>query len=138
MYYIQHGFFFTSGGDVDYMLVSLSLIKQIIKDTNLMWILFSVRHVQRFGNRDWIWPIYSNLFPIFIHIHLTHSWWKKNKSHDKKQKDQRNYYMWTIIFQMDGSISVLVKFSFNWSMRFCSKCKLLHLQCSLYAGVYLI
>ena len=53
MYYIQHCFFFfTSDGDVDDVLVRLLLIKQIIKDTNLMWISLSVRHVQRFGNRD--------------------------------------------------------------------------------------
>ena len=38
--------FFTSGGGVDDVLLRLSLIKQIIKDTNLMSISFSVKHPQ--------------------------------------------------------------------------------------------
>ena len=39
---------FPSGGGVDDMLVRLSLIKQIIKDVNLMCIAFSVKHPQIF------------------------------------------------------------------------------------------
>ena len=40
--------FFTSGGVVDDVLVRLLLIKQIIKDANLMSISFSVKHPQTF------------------------------------------------------------------------------------------
>ena len=40
--------FFPSGGFVDDVLVRLSLIKQIIKDVNLMCLLFSVKHPQIF------------------------------------------------------------------------------------------
>ena len=43
--------FFPSGGGVDGILVRLSLIKQIIKDVNLMYISFSVKHPPNFGNR---------------------------------------------------------------------------------------
>ena len=49
MYYMQYSFlFFTSGGGVDDVLVRLSLIKQIIKDVNLMCISFSVKYLQIF------------------------------------------------------------------------------------------
>ena len=41
-------FFFLSCGGVDDVLVRLSLIKQIIKDENLMCISFSVKHPQIF------------------------------------------------------------------------------------------
>ena len=41
-------FFFTSGGDVDDVLLRLTLIEKIIKDTNLMSILFNVKHPQTF------------------------------------------------------------------------------------------
>ena len=40
--------FFPSGGRVDDMLMRLSLIKQIIKDVNLMCLSFSVKHPQIF------------------------------------------------------------------------------------------
>ena len=40
--------FFPSGGGVDDVLVSLSIIKQIIKDITLMCIAFSVRHSEIF------------------------------------------------------------------------------------------
>ena len=40
--------FFTSGEDVDDVLVRLSLIEQIIKDANLMSISFSVKHPKLF------------------------------------------------------------------------------------------
>ena len=41
---IYNTVFFPSGGGVDDVLVRLSLIKQIIKDVNLMCLLFSVKH----------------------------------------------------------------------------------------------
>ena len=44
---IYNTVFFPSGGGVD-VLVRLSLIKQIIKDVNLMCLSFSVRHPQIF------------------------------------------------------------------------------------------
>ena len=67
--------FFPSGGGVDGVLVSLSLIKQIIKDVSLMYIPFSFKHPQTFGNREWVCPICPELFPKCIHAHLTHNWW---------------------------------------------------------------
>ena len=45
---IYNTIFFPSGGVVDNMLMRLSLIKQIIRDVNLMCISFSVRHPQIF------------------------------------------------------------------------------------------
>ena len=45
---IYNTVFFPSGGRVDDMLMRLSLIKQIIKDVNLMYISFSVKHPQIF------------------------------------------------------------------------------------------
>ena len=44
--------FFPSGGGVDDVLVRLLLIKQIIRDVNLMCISFSVKHPQILGNRE--------------------------------------------------------------------------------------
>ena len=41
-------FHYTSDGGVDDVLVRLSLIKQIIKSDNLMYISFSVKHPQTF------------------------------------------------------------------------------------------
>ena len=36
------------------------------------------------------------------------------ESHDKKPKDQRNFYTWTTTFLMGGGIAVLVRlFSFE-------------------------
>ena len=45
---VNNTVFFPSGGGVDDMLVRLSLIKQIIKDANLMCISFSVKRRQLF------------------------------------------------------------------------------------------
>ena len=45
---IYNTVFFPSGGAVDDLLVRLSLIKQIIKDVNLMYFSFSVKHRQIF------------------------------------------------------------------------------------------
>ena len=47
---------------------------------------------------------------------------------DMKPKDQRNFYMWTIIFHMNRGISGLVRLSFTWRMSIYSKYKLFHLQ----------
>ena len=44
---MHYCFFFTSGG-VDDVLVKLWLVKQMIKDANLMSISFSVKHPQTF------------------------------------------------------------------------------------------
>ena len=41
---IYNTVFFPSGGGVDEVLVRLSLIKQIIKNVNLMCLSFSVKH----------------------------------------------------------------------------------------------
>ena len=40
--------FFTSGGAVDDVLVSLLLVEEITKDSNLMYISFIVKHQQTF------------------------------------------------------------------------------------------
>ena len=40
--------FFTLGGSVDDVLMRLLLVLQIIKDANLICILFSVKHFQTF------------------------------------------------------------------------------------------
>ena len=45
---IYNTVFFPSGGGVDDLLMRLSLIKQIIKDVNLMCLSFSVKHRQIF------------------------------------------------------------------------------------------
>ena len=45
---IYNTIFFTSGGGVDYVLVKLLLIEQIMKDVNLMCISFSFKHQQIF------------------------------------------------------------------------------------------
>ena len=41
-------FFLISGGGIDDVLLRLSLIEQIIKDANLMFISFSVKHPATF------------------------------------------------------------------------------------------
>ena len=45
---IYNTVFFPSGGGVDDVLVRLLLIKQVIKEINLMCISFSVKHSQIF------------------------------------------------------------------------------------------
>ena len=69
-------FFFTSGGGVDEVLVILSLIKQIIKDVNLMCISLSVKHRETFGESRMSLPnmsvTISNMY-IYLHTHLTHN-----------------------------------------------------------------
>ena len=68
--------FFPSGGGVDDVLVRLSLIKQIIKNVNLMCIAFSAKHPQLyiFGIVNVFVEYVQNIFPIYIHTHLTHNW----------------------------------------------------------------
>ena len=78
VYYTQYCFL-NSGAGVDDVLVRLSLIEQIIKDDNLMRNSFSVKDHRHFENREWVCSICSELFPICIHTHLTHSWWSKSK-----------------------------------------------------------
>ena len=59
---IYNTVFFPSGGVVDDVLVRLSLIKQIIKDVNLMCLSFSVKHPQIF------WESCMSLFNMPITI----------------------------------------------------------------------
>ena len=41
---------------------------------------FSVSNIHKnFGNRKWVCPICTELFPICIYTHLTHNWLKKHK-----------------------------------------------------------
>ena len=49
---IYNTVFFPSVGGVDDVLARLLLIKQIIKDVNLMCMSFSVKHPHYFGNRE--------------------------------------------------------------------------------------
>ena len=65
MCYTQYCFFPSSGGVVD-MLMRLSLIKQIIKDVNLMCISFSVKHPQIFWESG---MSLSNMFGTILNIY---------------------------------------------------------------------
>ena len=69
---IYNTVFFPSGGDD--VLMRLSLIKQIIKDVNLMCISFSVKHPQIFFESLMSCPICPGPFPRSIHTHLTSNW----------------------------------------------------------------
>ena len=89
---IYNTIFFNSGGSVDDVLVRLSLVVQIIKDANLMCISFSVKHSQTFWE---LWMSWSNLYTYLFNQQLVMK--TLVESHDKKPKDQRNFYMWTII-----------------------------------------
>ena len=78
----------------------VSLIKQMIKDVNFMWIAFSVKHPKIFWES---WMSLSNMSRTISNIYtypfnpqLVIKTYVEN--HDKKPKDQRNFYMWTIIF----------------------------------------
>ena len=70
-YAIYNTVFFSSGGDD--ALMRLSLIKQIIKDVNLMGISVSAKYTQIFWESR-MCPICPELFPVSIHNHLTHNW----------------------------------------------------------------
>ena len=92
--------FFPSDGGVDDVFVRLSLIKKIIKDVNLMCLLFSVKYLLIFWKS---WMSLSNMsrtisniytYPFNPQLVIT----TKVENHDKKPKDQRNFYMWTITF----------------------------------------
>ena len=54
-----YGIFSPSGGGVYDVLMTLSLIKQISKDANLMWIAFNVKHPQIFWESWMSLPIMS-------------------------------------------------------------------------------
>ena len=110
--------FFISGRGIDDVLVRLSLIKQIIKDNNLICISFSVENPQIF-RKSWMrWSCMSRTisntytYPFNPRLVIKTS----VENHNKKPKDQRNIYMWTVTFHMDGRISVLVTFFFDWSV----------------------
>ena len=92
--------FFPWGGGVDDVLVRLPLIKQIIKDVSFMCITFSVKQPEIFWE-SWMglfnmsraisnMPIYPFNQQLVIKTSV--------KNHDKKRKDQRDFYMWTVIF----------------------------------------
>ena len=85
-------FFFTSGGSVDDVLVRLSLVAQIIKDAHLICILFSVKHLQTFWES---WMSLSNVYTYPFNQQLVMKTYVE--SHDKKRKDQRNFYIWSIL-----------------------------------------
>ena len=103
---------FTSGGGVDEVLVRLQLIEQVLKNVNLMCILFSVKHLQKFqvsgmslfNMSRTICNMYT--FPFNLPFVI------KVESHDKKAKDQRSFETQTIIFLMERSILALVRLSF--------------------------
>ena len=91
--------FFLSGPAVDDVLVRLSLINQIIENVNLMCISFSVKHPLIF------WESYMSLSNMSRTISSMYTYpfnpqlvIKTVENNDKKPKDQRNSYMWTVIF----------------------------------------
>ena len=59
------------------------------------------------------------------------------ENHDEKPKDQRNFYIWTVIFYIDGGISGLIRLFFNQSINQ-HFFKTFHLQQSLYTDVHLL
>ena len=84
--------FFASGRSVDDLLVRLSLVAQIIKDANLICILFSVKYLHTFWGS---WMSLSNVYTYLFNQQLVMKTYVG--SHDKKPKDQRNFYMWSIM-----------------------------------------
>ena len=92
--------FFLSGGGVDGVLVRLLLIKQIIKDANLMCISLSVKYPQIFWESSVSLPnisrTTSNIYTYPFNPQLVIKTYVEN--HGKKPKDQRNFYTWTITF----------------------------------------
>ena len=92
---INNTVLFTSDGCVDKVLVRLSLIEEIIKDPNSICISFSVKHPQTF-RESWmslsnslrtISDMYTNPFNTQLVIKTS------VESHDKKPKDQMNFYI---------------------------------------------
>ena len=59
------------------------------------------------------------------------------ENHDEKPKDQRNFYIWTVIFYIDGGISGLIRLFFNQIINQ-HLFKTFHLQQSLYTDVHLL
>ena len=82
------------------VLVRLLLIKQIIKDGNLMCASFSVKHPQTFRESRMslsnMSGTISNMYTYPFNPQLVTKTYAE--SHDKKPKDQRNFYTWTVIF----------------------------------------
>ena len=72
--------------------MGLSLVAQIIKDANLICILFSVKHLQTFWES---WMSLSNVYTYPFNQQLVMKTYVE--SHDKKPKVQRNFYMWSIM-----------------------------------------
>ena len=94
--------FFTAGGSFDDVLARLSLVVQIIKDANLICILLSVKHLQTF------WESWMSLFNVYTYPFNQQFVMKTCiQSHDKKPKDQRNFYMWTIMGVFQSSLDCL-------------------------------
>ena len=91
MRYIQYCFFPSGGAEV---LMRLLLIKQIIKDVNLMWFSFSVKHPQIFWES---WMSLSNMSRTISNIYtypFNSQFVIKTlvENHDKKTKDQRFFF----------------------------------------------
>ena len=125
MCYIQYCFF-PSGAGVDNVLVRFLLIKQIIKDANLICIAFRVGHPQIFWE---LWMSLSNMSRIISNLYV----YPFNpqlliktlvEHHDKKLMRSKELLYMDRYFQMDGCISVLVRLLFNWNMSIYSKYKL--------------
>ena len=96
----------------------LLLIKQITEDVNLMCISFSVKHLPIFWE---LWMSLSNMSITYfqyvnICIYPTIDVKTQVENHDEKPKDQRNFYIWTVIFYIDGGISGLIRLFFNQSI----------------------
>ena len=93
-----------SGGYIDDVLVRLLVIKQVINDCNLMCISFSVKHPKIFWE---LWIIFSNMsrtisnmykYPFNLQLVIE----TLVENHDKKPRDQRNFYIRTSIFKWLG------------------------------------
>ena len=95
--------FFASGRSIDDLLVRVSLVAQIIKDANLICILFSVKHLQTFWES---WMSLSNVYTYPFNQQLVMKTYVE--SHDKKPKDQKNFYMWTIMGVFIQNINFLI------------------------------
>ena len=117
-YYLHYIAFLTSGEAVDRVLVRLSQIKESIKDASLMSISLSVKHPQA----SWeLWMIFQYVEKYFqcAYIPIQSTIAEKNISWKSKYETKRSMelrYVDYYFFKMDGSISVLGRLFFNWSM----------------------
>ena len=93
---IYNTIFFPSGAGVDDVLMRLSLLKQIIKDVNLMRISFIVKHLQIFCESSMSLPnVSSTISDIYIHPFNPRLVIKRKlKVMIRRQK----MYMWIITF----------------------------------------